>query len=288
MTTKATAPGQLITHPNGQTTHVVINDFTDPWKPSETIMIQPGFGRHAAFWYHWIPALARYYKVVRRDLRGHGFSSCPEPGSGYDYSLDTILGEMVDTLDQLKIDRVHLLGESTGGMIAVAFAAKFPQRCRSLITCATPTHLPDSAKTEWAQGRESWEAACRTMGSREFMKGLSKMPNSIGQPDPAYSEWWLDQVSLSSGEAFAQYAGFLRTLEIRPFYPQIDTKTLPVLILAPTKSRNTSLEDQKQQHESIPGSKLVIVDGVGHEIFVDKAEECQEAVLQFLGAVKET
>jgi pimeloyl-ACP methyl ester carboxylesterase len=187
-----------MTHPNGPTTHVVIDDFTDPWKPSETILIQPGFGRHYAFWYHRIPVLARHYRVVRRDLRGHGLSSCPGPD--YDYSLDTILGEIADTLDQLGLEKVHILGESTGGMIAVAFAGKFPDRCHSLITCATPTHLPESFQKEQAQGRKDWETACRTMGSKAIMRGLSSLPGGIGQPDPEYSKWWMEQVSLTRGE----------------------------------------------------------------------------------------
>jgi pimeloyl-ACP methyl ester carboxylesterase len=96
--------------------------------------------------------LARHYRVVRRDLRGRGLSSCPGPD--YDYSLDTVLGEIADTLDQLGLEKVHILGESTGGMIAVAFAGKFPDRCHSLITCATPTHLPESFQKEQAQGRK--------------------------------------------------------------------------------------------------------------------------------------
>lgn len=281
----ATTHSQFLTHPNGQTTHFIVDDFSDPWKPSETILIQSGFGRHAAFWYHWVPILARHYRVIRRDGRGHGLSSCPEPGSGYDYSLETVLGEIVDMLDQLSLQKVHFLGESTGGMVAVAFAARFPERCHSLITCATPTCLPESAQREWALGHKDWETACRTMGSRAYCLALSRMPGGIGQPDPEYSKWWIEQIAISSGEGFAQYAKFLSKLEIRPFYKKLEASKLPVLILAPTKSRNTPFRDQQKQRDSIQGSKFVVVDGHGHEIFVDKAEECQNAVLEFVGNV---
>lgn len=44
---------------------------------------------------------------MRRDLRGHAHSSCPGPD--YDYSLETVLGEIVDLLDQLGIQKVHVL-----------------------------------------------------------------------------------------------------------------------------------------------------------------------------------
>ena len=62
--------------------------------------------------------MARHYRVIRRDARGHGRSSTP-PAS-YDYSLETMLSEIVNTLDQLNLQKVHFLGESTGGMFAEA------------------------------------------------------------------------------------------------------------------------------------------------------------------------
>ena len=272
---------QFFVHPNGQRTHVIIDDFTDPWTKPETILIQSGFGRHSAFWYHWVPSLARKYRVIRRDLRGHGLSSTPDRNT-YDYSVDTVLGEIIDLLDQLGVQKVHFLGESTAGMIGIAFAGSYPGRCHSLTTCATPSAIPEGAKKEWALGLESWEFACRTLGSRGFCEAMTKMPGGIGQSDPDYHRWWLDQVSLNTSEGIAQYARFLGDLDISPFYPKINTKTLPVLILAPTKSRNTSFEDQKRQQSLIKGSQLEKVDGKGHEIFVDKAEQCQQAFLGFL------
>jgi pimeloyl-ACP methyl ester carboxylesterase len=114
-----------ILHPNNQKSHYISNDFSDPWKPHDTILIQHGFGRHAEFWYHWIPVLARKYRVIRRDLRGHGRSSYPKAGDKYEYDADTILGEIVDILDQLGVDKVHFLGESTGGMLGEMLAARY-------------------------------------------------------------------------------------------------------------------------------------------------------------------
>lgn len=122
----ANSISRLLKHPNGQTTHVVVDDYTDPWVAPETILIQGGFGRHSAFWYHWIPSLTHQYQVIRRDTRGHGRSSAPQPSDNYEYSLDIILGEIVDTLDQLGVQKVHVLGETTSGMLGEAFAVHFP------------------------------------------------------------------------------------------------------------------------------------------------------------------
>jgi len=41
-----------------------VDDFTDPWKPAETLWIQHGFGRSSRFWYHWVPPLAAHIRRV--------------------------------------------------------------------------------------------------------------------------------------------------------------------------------------------------------------------------------
>lgn len=114
------------THTNGQKTYYDDDDFTDPWKSSETILIQHGFGRSLAFWYHWIPVLVRKYRVIHRDARGHGKSSAPDSRDSYHYTVDRILEEIIDTLDHLGLQKIHWLGESTGGIWGEAMAAKYP------------------------------------------------------------------------------------------------------------------------------------------------------------------
>ena len=55
--------------------HYRVDDYTDPWKNAPAIVLQHGFARSAKFWYQWVPYLARFYKVIRTDLRGFGESS---------------------------------------------------------------------------------------------------------------------------------------------------------------------------------------------------------------------
>lgn len=68
--------------------------------------------------------LSRQFHVIRRDLRGHGHSSYPREDEKYEYNVETIVGEIVDTLDQLGVEKCHFLGESTGGMLGEILAAK--------------------------------------------------------------------------------------------------------------------------------------------------------------------
>ncbi|PYI24873.1 alpha/beta-hydrolase [Aspergillus indologenus CBS 114.80] len=283
---------RLLTHPNGQTTHVIIDDYTDPWGEPETIMLQGGFGRHGRLWYHWVPALARRYRVVRRDPRGHGGSSAPAPNAhahapAYRYDLATMLAELVDTLDQLGLPRVHFVGESTSGMLAAALAATAPGRLRSVVLRATPTHLPPAALELFAFGHADWPTACRTLGARGWAEQLARRPGTAGGApgdDPRARRWWLDQWGRSSGEALACYASFLATLDIRPLLGQIP---VPVLVLAPARSAAVGLDAQRAMAARIPGATLAVIDGPGHEIYWDAAAECLAALGHFLDRLGE-
>lgn len=312
----------FIEHANGQRTHYISDDFTDPWRPRETVLIQHGFCRTAAHWYHWVPALSREYRVIRRDLRGHGLSSYPSSirgaseGSGkgegrgggasegdakgggggasegdgkgrgggeYDYSLDCLLEEILDLLNCLRIDKVHFLGESTSGMLAEALAAKHPERLHSITVCSSPTHLPPSALNLFSFGHDDWPTACRTLGSRGWAEALSRLPGTVASEDEDYVSWWTEQVSVSDGEGLAGYASFLSTMDARPFLSQIK---IPMLILAPKHSAVMTKAQMEDVASQVPGANLELIDAPGHEIFVSGASQCQAAVLKFWTRVR--
>lgn len=285
MDVRANSTSLFRKHPNGQTTHVGVDDYTDPWTEPETILIQGGFARHSAFWYHWIPSLARHYRVVRRDTRGHGRSSAaPGPGDDYAYTVDTLLDEIIDTLDQLNISKVHFVGESTSDMLDEALAAQFPSRLRSLTTISSPTLLPPAALRLFAFGYPSRPEACRQLGSRGWGERLARVPGTLSASDPAYEAWWLSQIAVSSSEGLAGYAGFLSTFDARAYLPRV---SVPMLILAPAKSAATTLEEQLDLARQVKWSKLVVIHGRGHEVYVDKAADCLNAVREFFLEVEQ-
>ncbi len=127
-----------------------VDDFTPPWKPSETLWIQHGFGRSGRFWYHWVPPLAGKYRVLRRDMRGHGQSA--DPGAEYVWSVDDLLNDMKGFLDALHIDQVHYVGESVGGILGIAFATRWPERFKSLTLVATPPAIFPHIQQQFAVG----------------------------------------------------------------------------------------------------------------------------------------
>lgn len=127
---------------NGQTDYYEIDDFTDPWRAAEVdiVVFQAGLTRHTEMLFHIVPLLSRDVRLIRRDLRGHGNSSIGDT-DGYVYELDTLVDEMADFIDKVAKKAVHWIGESTAGMLAIAFARKYPEKLKSLILMATPLAL---------------------------------------------------------------------------------------------------------------------------------------------------
>ena len=268
-----------ISHKNGERTHYLDDDFVDPWITHETILIQHGFARHSAFWYKWIPVLAKKYRVIRRDARGHGYSTAP--GKDYRYNIDTILDEIVDTLDQLSPDKVHYIGESTGGIWGEFLAARNPERLHSLTICSSPLYMPAAAQEMLAFGKSTWPAACRELGSRGWGEALVDVIGVDQMPGTAFLQWWLDQVAVPSGDSLGDHAELLcdKSFDARRIMNDIN---IPMLMLTPANSKLVNLDEQKQLHEAVSGSRMEIIKGVGHEIYLDQAEQCQEKYLAFL------
>ena len=96
-----------------------------------------------------MPKLARQYRVVRPDMRGFG-QSTPMPRD-YPWTLDRLVEDFCLLMDHLGIDRFHLVGAKIGGTVARAFAARRPERVKTLTVVGTP---PPCARGPPARCRE--------------------------------------------------------------------------------------------------------------------------------------
>lgn len=93
-----------------------------------------GLGANLAFWYLGAaPHMAQDRSLVMHDLRGHGASSMPDTG----YGLTQLAEDFRTLLDDLDIDRAHVVGHSHGARVALAFAIRHPDRVTSLTLADT-------------------------------------------------------------------------------------------------------------------------------------------------------
>ena len=99
--------------------HYVVDDYTDPWRKPDTILMLHGNAESSASWYGWVPTLARHYRVVRPDMRGFG-ASTPMP-KDFPWTLDRIIDDYTALMDALGVERFHVIAAKIGGTIARAF-----------------------------------------------------------------------------------------------------------------------------------------------------------------------
>jgi pimeloyl-ACP methyl ester carboxylesterase len=258
-----------------------VDDFTDPWKPAETIWIQHGFGRSSRFWYHWVPPLAGKYRVLRRDMRGHGQSA--DPGVDYQWSVDDLLNDMKGFLDALGLDQVHYVGESVGGILGIAFATQWPERFKSLTLCATPTAIRPHIQRLFAVGHEDWYTALGKLGPAGWVKALMEQGGGLGGANPAKIDWILQEWGKTRTHVLQGLCRLVPSVDVAPLLPQVK---VPTLVLAPERSPLTPLTEQVMIRDSIPGARIVVINAHGHEIYLDGAEACIDALLSFIQSLK--
>ena len=145
----------------GLSLHCAVDDYVWPWETSTPVLMMHGFARNATFWNRWVPAIAESRRVYRPELLGCGQSDAPP--ESYRFTAETIAGQIIAALDALSLDRVHWVGESSGGIIGVLLAAAHPERIASLVLCNTPTRISDEIRGIYALGQESTAAAIRAL-----------------------------------------------------------------------------------------------------------------------------
>ena len=183
-----------------------IDDFTDPWTQPETIVLHHGMAKNHRFWYRWVPVLAAHYRVLRFDMRGMGQSSVPEPG--YPWSLTHFAEDLLGLLDQLGLEKVHLIGETVGGSIAMHFATAHQERLLSLAVCTSPVTF-DAHHTESADmiDREGMTAWVESSISRRLDPQLAA---------PAYRHWYASQMAATPAHVVSGFQRQAGGGDLRP------------------------------------------------------------------------
>jgi 3-oxoadipate enol-lactonase len=252
--------------------HYQVDDFTDPWRAPETILLLHGNAESGLAWYAWVPALARRYRVVRPDMRGFGQSSVMP--ADYPWSLDALAEDFCRLMDHLGIDRFHLVAAKIGGTIARAFAARRPERVRTLTVVGTPApwrvgvaaRVPTLRRELEMHGVEHW--ARQNMGGR------------LGSAFPREGVAWWTQ--FMGGTSLSTQLGFMATIacaDIRADLPKI---ACPTLVITTENSGLGSVADTRAWQQQIPNSELVVLPGNSYHVAVTHADRAAAATLAFI------
>jgi 3-oxoadipate enol-lactonase len=110
-----------------------------------------GIANDLTMWDGQVRALERDFRILRYDLRGHGGS---EATSG-DYTIELLVSDLLALLDELKIEKTHLVGLGLGGAIAQAFAIEHPDRLLGLVPCCCRARMVPDFAAMWHKLRET-------------------------------------------------------------------------------------------------------------------------------------
>ncbi len=253
-----------------------LDDFTDPWKNAPFIFLQHGFGRSSKFWYRWVPYLARFYRVLRADLRGFGQSS-----RNFDLhraSIDDYLSDSEAILDQVGAEAVHYCGESLGGIIGQIFAAERPKRVRTLSLVSTPVFLNAAFMERSKFGFGSWEEAMRSLGAKGYSLAKNKGDRFSGDTDPGLMQWFAEEQGKSDVEVMIALQRGVARISAEPWLSRIEA---PVLAINPSEGPITSPEQEALLRKHVRNLTLVHLPSKHHNLFLTRPAECARHVLYF-------
>jgi 3-oxoadipate enol-lactonase len=163
-----------------------IDDFTDPWrKPPVLLLLHAAMGSVKRY-YAWVPALARHYRVVRMDLRGHGGSVIP--AADRPLTLERLVGDVAELMDHLNCPSAHIVGNSAGGYLAQQLAMNQGERVRSLMLFGSTPGLKNSQAPTWIP-----QIAAK--GLRGFLAETIAERLPLDQVDPGLVEWFLNEAA---------------------------------------------------------------------------------------------
>jgi L-proline amide hydrolase len=231
-------------------------------------------------------------RVIFYDQLGCGRS--PAPSNPEMWTVDLFLEELGVVRDALALDRIHLLGQSWGGMLGMEYALTHPDGLESLVVADSPASIP-----QWVSEANRLRAELPA----EVQQTLLRHEEAGTTEDPEYEEAcrvfydrhvcrvpWTDAVTRSfaqmpnevymtmNGPSEFHCIGTLKTWDITGRLGEIDT---PTLVISGRYDEATPLI-ARTVHEGIPGSRWVMFEESSHMPHVEEPERFQQVVGDFL------
>jgi pimeloyl-ACP methyl ester carboxylesterase len=259
--------------------HVVIDDsltmhykddtFAPPWLEPQVVLLIHGGAESADAWFGWMPHLVRRFRVIRLDLRGHGRSSVPD--DDFQWSLEALAADLLRFLDELRIDRVHVVGAKFGGTIGLYFAWSAAERVRTIAALGSPVSHFDTGgaidvRAEIGAGPET------------YLQRLQQQRMGSGLSDDE-ARWWErlhDATRPSVRKGLLELAS--RT-DLSGLLPQISA---PLIFVTTDGNPLISVDRFARWRAMAPKAEMSVLVGDGFHVAATHPAECSRQVVDFI------
>jgi 3-oxoadipate enol-lactonase len=230
-------------------------------------------GTNRDVWSHQLPVLARYFRVLRYEPRGHGAPGAQSTAPPGPYTIDDLGRDVLAVADAHGIDRFGYAGVSLGGMTGVWLAANAPDRVSSLaVCCAALTALPSP---------QAWydrAALVRSQG----MAPLAEMvvprwftPAFMAR-EPAAVQTVTGMLKATNPEGYAGCGEAIAALDLRPLLGSVRA---PTLVLSGAEDIAAPPSVGAYTARNIPGASLTVIRGASHFAHYEKPGPVTNALL---------
>jgi 3-oxoadipate enol-lactonase len=258
-----------------ETNGIQINCELSGKSDAPVVMLSHSLACSMLMWNPQLEVLQSHFQVLRYDMRGHGDSDATEGA----YTLEQLAADVIGLLDALRIDVVHFVGLSIGGMIAQCLALNYADPLQSLALCDTAPKIPEEAQPLF---RERMDKA-RTGGMEVMVQETLERwftPPYLKQ-NPPEIELIGHQIATTS---LAGYLGCSEAILALNYVDRLTEIKLPTHIIVGEDDPATTVELSKAIHEGISHAKLVILPSAAHLSNIEQAEAFNATLMEFLRA----
>jgi 3-oxoadipate enol-lactonase len=237
------------------------------------VVLLHSLGTDLRMWSPQVAPLARRFRVVRYDCRGHGASDVPrEP-----IDIERLGRDLIALLDHLEMRRAHLCGVSLGGVTALWVATHHPERVDRLVLANTGARIGTT---------EGWDERIRAVRAggmsavRDAVLARFLGP-SLRAAHPEVEHAIGEMLDRTPAAGYVAVCQALRDADLTADVARIRA---PALIVAGELDESTPLALSEALHAAIPGSELTVLPGAAHLSSVEEPDAFTALVERFLTA----
>jgi 3-oxoadipate enol-lactonase len=236
------------------------------------LLLIHGLGSSSRNWEKQVELFAKEYTVITPDLRGHGRSSRP-PGP---YCIRDFAEDIVALIRTLRVEPLHVVGTSMGGMVALELAIYFPELVRSLtIVNSYPEMRIDTLHKRmqvWRRSLFFGMLGMRGMGVL-LSRHLFPIPDKVGLRRLFIQRW-----AENDKRALRASARAILNWDVERYLGEIGC---PVLVMASDRDYRP-LEEKQAYATKMPNARMAVIEDARHAVALERPEEFNTVLGEFL------